>query len=879
MRPLDSPIPATAPAVAPDVAEPASLLVGRDQELARMLQDVRHGLGVVVRGPAGIGKTHLLNEVRHVLAAEGVRTLALRPADADPSRPLGVFRTAAGSSATAGAIHADLLAAGTAAVFVDEAQLIDAQSAGLLHQLATSGVAAVVALRASSGLPEGVLDLVRIGRARELELRPLDEAASYQLLAREVGDHIDDRAAATIVGRSGGNPLFLTELAREARRVGALVLTPGGWQLLGPLPPAPSATGLVAGLLDGLAPEVLDAARTVALGEPLPLEIALAAAGEHPLEAAEAHGVLVVDTESGELRLPHPLYRDAVLATTPPKRAHQLRKRLLSHWRAAVGDGAPTLDERLRFAALGLDLGEPPEVAELLSLAEVVQSTDSALFARLVDAASRRAATTTEKLRLANLLTHCHATAEASAVLDSLDLSNLDDASRIGVRVTRAFLNAMPEHRPTEALAELDDVLAEHGPLPDVLAVRSTALWRLGRFSDAHAQAAAVYDDPRATVAARVHAGLTLASVATHAGNAAARTLLDDLAVLAEAAISELPEGPASVRLVLRYAALFRGDALPDVLAGLAEDYERALVAGDDGVRAQHGNGIAWAEMLAGDAAAAADRFVALAAVSGMWVQTTRHWFAALRMQALAAAGRITEAKAHLAATEQVPHAPVYDVDLAMARATVLAHTGDLAAAERLLLNAADAVARTGGRALASWARYLAVTHGSVAAAALLGGRHTPGLNDGQRAHAAALSAQDPDLLLRAAGKLAATGHRWYAATAAAQAALLGADRSDRATSAAAWSNLAGLLPDGARLVVPALQRLSTDLLTAREREVADLAADGATDAAIAEALGISLRTVQTHLGRVFAGLGLATRRDLPQRLALLDAVSATADA
>ena len=46
-------------------------------------------------------------------------------------------------------------------------------------------------------------------------------------------------------------------------------------------------------------------------------------------------------------------------------------------------------------------------------------------------------------------------------------------------------------------------------------------------------------------------------------------------------------------------------------------------------------------------------------------------------------------------------------------------------------------------------------------------------------------------------------------------------------------------------------------LLTAREREVLALVAEGLTDGAIAQRLYLTRRTVETHLGHVFAKLGV----------------------
>jgi DNA-binding CsgD family transcriptional regulator len=54
-----------------------------------------------------------------------------------------------------------------------------------------------------------------------------------------------------------------------------------------------------------------------------------------------------------------------------------------------------------------------------------------------------------------------------------------------------------------------------------------------------------------------------------------------------------------------------------------------------------------------------------------------------------------------------------------------------------------------------------------------------------------------------------------------------------------------------------------TDRLTAREREIAVLVAQGRTSKEIAAALVLSVRTVDNHLQRVFAKLGVSSRADV----------------
>jgi DNA-binding CsgD family transcriptional regulator len=65
----------------------------------------------------------------------------------------------------------------------------------------------------------------------------------------------------------------------------------------------------------------------------------------------------------------------------------------------------------------------------------------------------------------------------------------------------------------------------------------------------------------------------------------------------------------------------------------------------------------------------------------------------------------------------------------------------------------------------------------------------------------------------------------------------------------------------------PALRELTsapaTALLTHREREVVELAARGLTNREIAERLYVSIRTVNTHLYRSYAKLGVNDRDEL----------------
>ncbi|MER5488986.1 LuxR C-terminal-related transcriptional regulator, partial [Streptomyces sp. NPDC002812] len=82
------------------------------------------------------------------------------------------------------------------------------------------------------------------------------------------------------------------------------------------------------------------------------------------------------------------------------------------------------------------------------------------------------------------------------------------------------------------------------------------------------------------------------------------------------------------------------------------------------------------------------------------------------------------------------------------------------------------------------------------------------------------------------------------------------------ATAAAQQSAVLARTCEGAR--TPLLAAANTPAqLTARQRDIAHLAAKGTTSKQIAESLHLSTRTVDNHLQTIYTKLGVSTRREL----------------
>ena len=339
---------------------------------------------LVVRGPAGIGKSALLRVSERLAEEQGVIVLRARAAPFEREFPYGVVRqlfepvlarrdlpveellagAASGAWAVVGdqprssaapdsqfvvlhglywltanlASHAPLLICVDDVIWCDEASLRYLEF--LLRRL--EGVAAVVAVAYRTGEPGGsdVVDaLVSDPLARVVHPRPLSEAALAGMLRSELGEEVDPGFSAACREATGGNPLLVTELLRalETEQVRPRVSEIARVRGIGAVAVGPAVRRRLAFLGD----DCRGAAQALAiLGESARRDDLAETSGIGLFELEDVIGALAGAgiVQSGErLSFAHPLVSDAVRAALTAAESAQLHQQAV---KALVGRGA-----------------------------------------------------------------------------------------------------------------------------------------------------------------------------------------------------------------------------------------------------------------------------------------------------------------------------------------------------------------------------------------------------------------------------------------------------------------------------------------------------------------------------------------------------------
>jgi ATP/maltotriose-dependent transcriptional regulator MalT len=247
---------------------------------------------------------------------------------------------------------------------------------------------------------------------------------------------------------------------------------------------------------------------------------------------------------------------------------------------------------------------------------------------------------------------------------------------------------------------------------------------------------------------------------------------------------------------------------------------------------------------------------------------------AALSAQAEGARGDSAAAAAALRLSEDAygPQTAVLLPELELARAWERASVGQTMAAQAHAVSAAQIARQSGMYAVEMRALHTAVRFDdrsqSQRLAELAKTLNTP-LAEAIAEHARGLADHDGDLLDVAAARFADLGALALAADAAAQAAGEHTRTGHRGKEVES-STRAYRVATQHEIRTPAVHSVDQPPpITDREREIVMLAAAGLSNRQIAERLSVSVRTVEGHVYRIFAKLGIGDRDQLVHLISL----------
>lgn len=370
-------------------------LVGRTRLVDSIVEALTlNGVGIWLVGEAGLGKSAVAKAVEESLES-GVPCLRLTASRAlmpvpfgalspllnelsveDITSPLAIMRSAIRSLR-----QLPRGPASTPIVIVDDAHLLDAGSMAILSQLVSAGEARLFALsRAVPGIPGEIVELWREGLVTRLVLEALTMAEVHELCVNVLGSDILRSASAAFGRAAAGNPMFLLALIEQARSMNHLVKRKGTWMLSG----QPPVVGqMLSDLIEAELVPLSSGQRRVlavtALAEPLPLGILRQLTTTSDIDALEAEGIISVGPGPERLVGPaHPLYGEVARQRIPLALSRTLRRSIVE-----LMDSEPsTAEGLLRYVSWALECGAFMEDRQLLrgaNLANKLHQTNLAL--------------------------------------------------------------------------------------------------------------------------------------------------------------------------------------------------------------------------------------------------------------------------------------------------------------------------------------------------------------------------------------------------------------------------------------------------------------------------------------------------------------------
>lgn len=860
-------------------------LIGRDAELRHLgsLIISPECPGVVLAGPAGVGKTRLAVEALALAEQAGLavgRTIATKSAASLPFGALAHLLPAEAETDLS-TDWSGLLRRSAAALIerargrrfcllVDDAHLLDEASATLVYHLAVTGTAfLLITVRSGEAAPDSVVALWKDDLLERVEIEGLRGAAVEALVSTMLNGIVDPLAVAHLATRSQGNVLFLRELVRGALQDGTLRDEGGLWRLGGPLHPSDRVTELVDARLGGLDQSQVDVLEIVSLGEPLGWTELTMLADPDVAEALERDGLLAsrFDGRRLNVRLAHPLYADVLQARIGAVRVRKILRMLAE---AVEATGARRREDILRVATWRLTGGGgDPDL--MLSAAQTARwRYDFPLAERLARAAIDAGGAFEARFTAAQLASRQGRSDEAEVALEALRGEAADDTQRGRVLIAQLD-NYLYASRPEDGLRVVAEstALISSQEWRDEVTARGTWVLLTSRSLRETVEAGSPLLS-RVTGSARVWTTLPVSYALAKMGqNEAALRLIDDGYATHLALPAQLEWYPW-FHLFVRYEALTYAGRFEEAVSLAREQYDCALRDQSPEAQAifalQFARTVAdrgWATSAVRYAQEARARFTELGRLN--WIRDVLPVLAV----AHAFAGQAREAGAALADLDELGPPNAYAAtDAVTARAWAAVADNDVPTAKRLFREAAALGESTGERVAAASALHGLARVGD-ARGALPGLEGLAGVVEGELMqrrleHVRGLVRGDAAALEEASEAFERLGADLLAAEAAADAAVTWRKGGYPKKAAVIERTALGRARRCEQPRTPALQNIEGRVhLTPAERETALLAAAGRSNKQIAEQLVLSVRSIENRLQHVYEKLGVSRREDL----------------
>jgi DNA-binding CsgD family transcriptional regulator len=867
-------------------------LVGRAAELAEIRTLLAAGgHGVLLAGPAGVGKSRLAREAAAGSRAAGWQVLSARTSGSGTGLALAALAPLlpafpGGPDTAGGPVQRGLCGLRDRAaspgvrtlLLVDDAHLLDDVSATVVHQAVAEGTVKLLAtVRTPNVAPAAVTTLWKDAGVARMDLSALAAGDMDALVLATLDGPVEGRTLRRLRDACAGNPLFLRELLVSAREAGIIGQSGGIWHLSGPLGSAARVSELLRGRLATTEAAERDALELLALGEPLHLPDAAALTGAELLESLERRGLVTVTTGARPtVRLSHPLYGELLRADVPELARRRHSRRLADTLQPPA---TPSSEDLMRIALWRLDGGGSLDPALMLAAAEEAALVrEYATAERLAGQAYRAGGGVAAGLSAVRALFHLgrldealelcteltgvadgdedrcavavqhaavlvHGADDVAAASDALDRAGVTDAGRREqLDVFRLYLRSYqldcsvvePARQAFRTGGSVEVRLAAAG-------AAGGALMLAGRFAECAALVA------EAVPVAVGHSG-------------SGRTQADSMAVALGAMRCDLPDpvGAVAVAQAAYEATLQPADLVGQALTAFS--LARIALA-----RGRPATALRWARE---------SRFAA----GHLRLHGVCRWASALRLQAAVqleaadeAADAIDDLRRHPAGAAAVR---LFDMEVARGYAWRAAARGDAGEARDILVGEVTRHGECGAVGTGTMGALDLVRLGEPAEAARLLRAYPPPhgweLGAATVAYAGAAAARDAPGLIAVAQRFASYGMPLHAAEAAMLAGALwraaGDPRAGGRARLLADTQLAGCedpVTPALRLGGPAGQ------LTGREREMVLAVAHGESAPAIAARLHLSERTVENHLHRAYTKLGVAGRGELRTALAV----------